>query len=197
MNGRPPRSASSGSDSIPLAMHVRSIAVGLFSAWVTLAVDRAARADDDETIAIPVARIMFGPAFHLGSSPLVQFMLDADAGVMVIAGKNQSLYFDVEAGYSFDDSELHAFNLMGGIGWGTDNFAYVVYQPRLLLGTLAGDFVVGMRNGVGGHLFSDMLDVEIGHHFVSDMGNLTQSITATVGINPAMILFLVFAADKY
>ncbi|MFO0612289.1 MAG: hypothetical protein U0414_06865 [Polyangiaceae bacterium] len=176
-------------------MHARAIAIGLLSALVSLALDRPARADDDSLVS-PVARIMFGPAFHVGSSPLVQFMLDADAGVMVIAGRNHSLYFDVEGGYSFDHSELHAFNLMGGIGWGADNFAYVVYQPRLLLGTLAGDFVVGMRNAVGGHLFSDMLDVELGHQFVSDRGHLTQSITATVGINPAMVLFLVLSGDN-
>ncbi len=108
-----------------------------------------------------------------------------------LAGQNQRYYFDAELGYTFDNGGLHAFNLMAAIGYGRDHFAYVAYQPRLVLGTIDHDLTVGMRNGIGGHFFSDMLNLELGHQFVSTNGRLSQSITATAGTNPAAVIFLV------
>lgn len=169
-------------------MRLRSV---LFAGTTLLALglSRAARAEDEGTILLPVARVMFGPAFHVGASPLVQFLLDADVGTTWLL-QDMRIYVDAELGYTYDHEGLHAFNAMAGIGYGRAELWYVAYQPRLLLGTLNDEFTVGLRNGVGGHFFSDMFDVEVGHQFLSTSGKLSQSIIGTIGINPAAVIYL-------
>ena len=126
--------------------------------------------------------------------PLVQTLVDVDGGAMFLVGDHMRYFFDAELGYTFDNGGMHAFNVMGAIGYGRDNFAYAAYQPRLLLGTLDDELTVGMRNAIGGHFFSDMVDVELGHQFVSTNGKLTHGITATAGINLLGILYLFLTA---
>lgn len=164
-------------------------AIGL-SAAVALAIP-ASPARADEPVPLPVARVMLGPAFHLGAPDLVQFTMDVDAGVMVLAGKDRSFFFDAELGYTYDHIGLNAFNLAGMIGIGTDLIAYVAYQPRMLLGTADdGSFVGGMRNAIGGHFFFDLLDVEFGHQFLANRGELTHSLNLTFGMNPAAAIYV-------
>lgn len=140
-------------------------------------------------------RVMAGPAFHLGEAPLVQTLVDIDGGALFLVGEHMQYLFAAELGYTFDNGGMHAFNVMGAIGYGRDNLAYVAYQPRLLLGTLHDELTVGVRNAVGGHFVSDMLGVELGHQFVFTNGELTQAITATAGINVLGIFYLVLTAD--
>jgi len=151
----------------------------------------AAYAEDDPAI-IPVTRIMMGPALHIGVSPPVQFMTDADAGLYLLAGRHMQFFFDSELGYTFDHVGLNAFNVMGAIGIGTEDLVNVAYQPRALVGTLNREFAAGMRNAIGAHFLADMVDVEVGHQFVSSQGRLTQTVTLTVGVNPAAFVFMTY-----
>ncbi|MFO0616793.1 MAG: hypothetical protein U0414_29635 [Polyangiaceae bacterium] len=144
----------------------------------------------DPTLPIPVFRGMVGPAFHIKSTQLTEFMADVDAGFLVLTGRDQRYLLGAEAGYTFDGSGLHAFNLMAEIGGGKHFVICAAYQPRLLLGTLNEELAVGMRNGLGIHAFSDMLDVEVGHQFMESRGRLSQAVTFTIGLNPAALIYL-------
>lgn len=170
----------------------RRRALGVVCALAALgATPTGARAEVEAPALLPVVRVMVGPAFHVGSSPLVQFMMDVDAGAMVVMGRDMRILLGAELGYTFDNRGLHALNLMLSAGYGRDNLAYVAYQPRMLLGTLDDRFTAGLRNGIGGHFFSDMFDVELGHQFLSTEGRLSQSVTFTVGMNPGAVLYLI------
>lgn len=168
--------------------HRHVLAIGAALAATTFA--GQARADEYKPAILPVARVMFGPAFHVGSDPLVQVLLDVDLGATVLLGDDEQFYVGGELGYTYDHGGLHAFNLMAAVGYGRDVLWYVVYQPRLLLGTSNDAFTVGLRNGVGGHFFSDLFNLEIGHQFLSTGGKLSQSIVANIGANPAAVIYL-------
>lgn len=167
----------------------RGAASGLAVLLAVAAVPSAARADDGDPEILPTFRGMFGGAFHLGDKPLVRFTTDVDAGMFAILGRMQILVGG-ELGYTYDSVGLDAFNLAAVLGYGRANLAYVTFQPRLLLGTIDEDVAVGMRNGIGGHFLTDFVDLELGHQFVWSDGRLKQAITATAGINPAAILYL-------
>lgn len=161
--------------------------IGVAAALVAVTVPGAARAD--EPLPLPVVRAMMGPAFHVGEKPLVQFTLDATAGVVVLAGSRSQFMFDGELGYTYDNAGLNAFNLMFGIGVGSEFVAYVAYQPRMILGSYNGEFAGGMRNAIGGHFLFDLLDIELGHQFLASDGRLSQSVNLTFGTNPAAVVY--------
>lgn len=175
-------------------MRVRNLSaisgsVGLAAVLVALPA-REARAND-APIPLPVARVMLGPAFHVGAPDLVQFTMDADAGVVVLTGNDRRFLFGAELGYTYDNVGINAFNLAASIGVGSDGIAYVAYQPRLLLGTgPEGTFLAGMRNGITGRFIFDLVDVELGHQFIASEGELTHSVNLTFGMNPAAVIYV-------
>ncbi|MFO0615227.1 MAG: hypothetical protein U0414_21725 [Polyangiaceae bacterium] len=161
--------------------------IGVATALLSVSVAETARAD--EPLPLPVVRSMMGPSFHVGQKPLVQFTLDATAGIVALAGRSSQIMFGGELGYTYDNIGLNAFNLMAEIGIGKELVAYVAYQPRMILGSLDGSFAGGMRNAVGGHFLFDLLDIELGHQFLASEGQLSQSVNLTFGTNPAAVVY--------
>jgi hypothetical protein len=174
-------------------VQVRVCVISCVASAILAITPSGARADDtnDDTAVLPVVRCMLGTAFHFGATPPWQFMTDADVGVYVLLGENMRFFFDAELGYTFDHGGLDAFNLMAGVGAGWKDLINVAYQPRLLIGTLDRNLAAGMRSGLGVHFFTDLLNAEIGHQFLSSRSHLTQSLTFTLGVNPAAIIFMV------
>jgi hypothetical protein len=173
-----------------------SICVALVASLEAQAQSKNASSEDGVPPVVPVVRGMIGPAFHVGGRSLAEFMTDVDAGITTVRGAHWQYFFDEELGYSFDHAGLQAFNLMGAIGAGWDDLAYVTYQPRLLVGTLDGKVAAGMRNGLGGHFFGQMLDVELGFQILWSGGHPSESVTATVGINVAAPIFMTVASVR-
>jgi hypothetical protein len=78
---------------------------------------------------------------------------------------------------------LHAFHFTAGLGYGVFFLAFV-YQPRLIVGTIDDSSAIGMRNGLRGYYFADMVSLEVGHQFVHHHHGLHHDIHILLGVNP-------------
>ncbi len=157
-----------------------------------------ALADEDSWPIVPVFRIALGPAIHVApaSEEQVELGLDVTAGAIAMLGEDAiSPIVNPELGYTFDSLGIHAFNLTCGVGVGSP-FAALLYQPRFVIGTGAGELAVGMRNGLGFHVLADLGSLEIAHQFMHLGGELHHDVRVMFGVNPAAFVFLVMGLSE-
>lgn len=161
------------------------------------------RSDDDIRM-VPVLRFALGPSLNFTPESHAEVALETTLGVSALQGIVGGVALNAEGGYTYESGwksgTLHAGNLTLGVGWGALGMA-ITYQPRLILGTYAGDLAVGMRNGVTVHLFADLASVELGHQFVSAQADgdpatkeLRHDVRMLIGLNPAAFVYLLTEA---
>jgi hypothetical protein len=139
----------------------------------------------------PVLRLSAGPAFHVepGAKAVTQLAFDVTAGAGLGGDSlySSSLQLMSELGYSYDHFGSHLFTASVGVGYGSFAAA-VLYHPRFLVGTEAGQTVVGIRNSLGIHIFNDIYSLEAGHQLLASGGSLQHDVRILLGLNPLGLL---------
>ena len=167
------------------------------AAMVFASLTWGAQAQAREACCIPVMRLSMGSAIDVTPSATItpRFALDLTGGLIWgegVLGESGSI-FGGEMGYSYEYEGTHLFSAAATAGWGTPGFG-VMYRPRFLVGAADGEAAIGMRNAVVFNTVYDLLNLEVGHRFLSQPGPMQHRVDVMLGLNAGT---LVYAAFKF
>lgn len=141
----------------------------------------------------PTLRIRMAPAVHLTTSPPVErrvdFALDLAVGVPIFISPSGSgdlldrvVVIYPELGYAFQNLSQHLFTGGAYVGFGP-GMVFGSYGARFLAGQEQNTRAIGLRHGLGLHLFVDVLSLELQHQVLWLGGQSRHDLVVWLGVN--------------
>lgn len=166
----------------------------LLAGWLGLshaAVAAPQRAESDHKVTIlPAVRLGIGVAGEVSPMPASHLAFEFMAGPLI--GKDswgEGFWLLPEVGYAHrrnpTTSDLNLGLLGLGVGYGDLLTAFGLYTPRLVVGQVGNDLVLGFRHGISGHFLFSLIWIELSHQVLAAPQPLTHEILFTIGANPA------------
>ena len=174
--------------------------------WVALGGASSARAQYSPLAQFPVTlRARGGLAIHCTASDRVPgqlsgaFELALGLPIRIQSAADRarsadlSLFIYPELGYSYQDTGQHLFTVGGHVGYGVPAI-YGSYSLRFLAGRQGDETAVGLRHGLGLHVYNDILSLEVNHQPLWVAGDAQHDVILWLGFNPVQIYNLAVMA---